>query len=212
MSIPVLTSMPPAPSRGDAPDLFESRMDAYLAALSGHVGELNAAIAWMNAAYQLVPMAQESLALVSSYTVRHQGAHAAAPATRNGGAALQAGDLYFNTTTLASYAWSGSAWALFTPAGRFLVTTLGEAQATPYTASVGESVHLTKATGALRVLFPPSPLPGDLVRIVNQSARMDHVLDGNGAQIAGSSNDVLFNFAEGVTFEFGANQWSPLNG
>lgn len=89
---------------------------------------------------------------------------------------------------------------------------LGEAQATPYTASVGESVHLTKATGALRVLFPPSPLPGDLVRIVNQSARMDHVLDGNGAQIAGSSNDVLFNFAEGVTFEFGANQWSPLNG
>lgn len=212
MSIPVLTSMPPAPSRGDAPDLFESRMDAYLAALSAHVGELNAAIGWMNAAFQLVPMAQESLALVSSYTARHQGAHATAPTQRNGGAALQAGDMYFNTATGLSYAWSGSAWAVFVPAGRFLVTVLGEAQATPYTASVGESVHITKATAALRVLFPPSPLPGDLVRIVNQSARMDHVLDGNGMPVAGSSNDVLFNFAEGVTFEFGGNQWSPLNG
>ncbi|WP_374503086.1 hypothetical protein [Zoogloea sp.] len=212
MSIPVLTSMPPAPSRGDAPDLFESRMDASLAALGGYVAELNAAIAWMNAAYQLVPMAQESLALVASYTVRHQGAHAAAPATRNGGAALQPGDLYFNTVTLASYTWSGSAWAVFAATGRFLVTVLGEASPAPYTASVGESVHLTKATAALRVLFPPSPLPGDLVRIVNQSTRMDHVLDGNGAAVAGSTNDVLFNFAEGVTFEFGANQWSPLNG
>lgn len=212
MSIPVVRTMPPAASRGDAPDLFESRMDASLAALGGLVSDINAAIAWMSAAYQLVPMAQESLALVASYTVRHQGAHAAAPATRNGGAALQPGDLYFNTVTLASYTWSGSAWALFTPSGRFLVTVLGESQATPYTASPGESVHITKATAVLRVLFPPSPLSGDLVRIVNQSARMDHVLDGNGAAVAGSTNDVLFNFAEGVTFEFGANQWSPLNG
>lgn len=215
MTVPVVAAMPPAPSRGDAPDLFEDRMDAFLAAVGGFVSDVNAASTWMNTAFQLVPMAQESLALVSSYTARHQGAHASAPASRNGGGALQAGDMYFSTATGLTYAWSGSEWAPFAPAGRFLKTTLGEGVSSDYTGSVGESVSMTKTSSALRVLFPESPVSGDLFRVVNETSRRDHLINGNGAQIAGSSIDVEFSFIwTGMTFEFNAtsNNWSPLNG
>lgn len=215
MTVPVVTAMPPAPSRGDAPDLFESRMDAHLAALGGLVTDVNAVVTWMNTALQLVPMAEESLALVSSYTVRHQGAHAVAPTVRNGGAALQTGDMYFNTATGLTYSWSGSAWTPFAAAGRFLKTSLGESVSSDYTGSVSESVSITKSSAALRVLFPTGARTGDLFRFVNETARRDHLINGNGAQIAGSSIDIEFNFVStGMTFEFNAtsNNWSPLNG
>lgn len=216
MTNPTVAALPPAPSRGDAPDAFESLMDAFLAALAGFVTDVNASATWMNAAFQLVPMAEESLALVSSYTARHQGAHATEPTQRNGGAALQAGDMYFNTATGLSYAWSGSAWAVFVPAGRFRKTVLGEAQVAAYTGTAGESVTLTKTSAALTVNFPAvaGSVAGDLFRVVNQTARKNHLINGNGAQVSGASGDVEFDFTgQGMTFEFdGVNNWSPLNG
>lgn len=215
MTVPVVTAMPPAPSRGDAPDLFEDRMDAFLAAVAGFVSDVNAVAVAMNSAMQLVPMAEESLALVSSYTVRHQGAHASAPTLRNDGNALQTGDLYFNTATGLTYSWSGSAWTPFAAAGRFLKTSLGESVSSDYTGSVSESVSITKSSAALRVLFPTGGRTGDLFRVVNETARRDHLINGNGAFIAGSSIDIEFNFvATGMTFEYNlvSNTWSPLNG
>lgn len=215
MTNPTVTAFPPAPSRGDAPDAFESLMDAFLAAFPGFVNDVNAAATWMNAAFQLVPMAQESLALVSSYTARHQGAHAVVPTLRNDGTALQAGDMYFSTATDLTYAWSGSAWAPFAPSGRFLKVTLGEGASGDYTGAVGESVSITKSSAALRVLFPADPVNGDLFRFVNETGRRDHLMNGNGAHVAGSAIDVEFSFiSTGMTFEYNvtSNNWSPING
>lgn len=212
MTVPVVTAFPPAPSRGDAPDLFETRMDAFLAALGARVSEMNAVSAYLTDALQVVPMAQETLALVGPYTTRHQGAWPTHPTTRNGGAALQAGDMYFSTGNGLTYAWSGSAWQPFTPSGRFKVVTLGEAQAADYTSSVGESVQLEKTSAALRVLFPASPVAGDLVRVVNATTRLNHMINGNGKPVAGSSIDIEFSISRaGVTFEYvGTAGWRAI--
>ncbi|MBH3440550.1 glycoside hydrolase [Pseudomonas luteola] len=49
MAIPVITPLPPAPSRQDAPDDFTSKADARVAAETKMVPEMNSAIEWINA-------------------------------------------------------------------------------------------------------------------------------------------------------------------
>ena len=47
---------------------------------------------------------------VNNYADTYQGAKATAPTTRNDASALQAGDMYFNTTDDYMYVYTGSAW------------------------------------------------------------------------------------------------------
>jgi hypothetical protein len=94
-----------------------------------NVTDLTAAIDWQNtvftateteatnAAQSVVDAAAEAtdasesldqtIATAALYTVRHQGAHATAPSTRNDGSGLQAGDFYFNTSSLKTFTWDG---------------------------------------------------------------------------------------------------------
>jgi hypothetical protein len=70
----------------------------------------SSATASANSAAESAASAEEaetnSLAYVGWYSERHQGSHASAPSTRNGGAALVAGDLYYNSTDGQTYIWS----------------------------------------------------------------------------------------------------------
>jgi hypothetical protein len=47
---------------------------------------------------------------LTTFQNQYQGAHSTDPTTRPGGGALQAGDLYFNTTASQLYTYSGAAW------------------------------------------------------------------------------------------------------
>ena len=134
---PTLTTPPAAPLRGQDPTVFSSRANAYLAFITSNVSDLTTAIDWQNtvfteteteatnaaqsvvdAAEQVglaedqVALADESLdqtiATAALYTVRHQGAHTTAPTTRNNGSVLQAGDFYFNTSSLKTFTWDGA--------------------------------------------------------------------------------------------------------
>ena len=119
---PTLTAPPTAPVRGEDPTTFASKTNAYLAFIATNVSQLTAAIDWQNTVFSATEteatsaaeqagLAGESLdqtiATAALYTVRHQGAHATAPATRNDGSALQAGDFYFNTSVLKTFTWDG---------------------------------------------------------------------------------------------------------
>ena len=126
---PTLTTPPAAPIRGQDPTVFANRTNAYLAFISSNVTDLTGAINWQNtvftateseatnAAQSVVDAAAEAtdasesldqtIATAALYTVRHQGAHASAPTTRNNGSALQAGDFYFNTSSLKTFTWDG---------------------------------------------------------------------------------------------------------
>ena len=127
---PTLTTPPAAPVRGQDPTTFASRTNAYLAFIASNVTDLTGAIDWQNtvftateseaadAAQSVVDAAAEAtdasesldqtIATAALYTVRHQGAHASAPTTRNDGSALQAGDFYFNTSSLKTFTWDGA--------------------------------------------------------------------------------------------------------
>lgn len=220
MTAPTISLLPPAPLRGQAPAVFSAAAEAFVAAQSTLRTELLDVIAWMDVyvreqvsdALNLAPLSAEALALVGAYTAKHQGAHGAAPTLRNSGAALQTGDLYFSTATGESYVWSGSAWALFTPSGRIRIITLGEDQTTDYLASAGQSIQLVKTSAPLRVLFPSTSVAGDIIRISNQTGLETHIINGNGAPIAGSLIDIQFSFPNAaVTFEnTGANGWRPI--
>jgi len=127
---PTFTTPPAAPIRGQDPTVFANRTNAYLAFISSNVTDLTGAINWQNtvftateseatnAAQSVVDAATEAadasdsldqtIATAALYTVRHQGAHATAPATRNNGSALQAGDFYFNTSSLKTFTWDGA--------------------------------------------------------------------------------------------------------
>jgi len=120
---PTLTTPPAAPIRGQDPTVFANRTNAYLAFISSNVSDLTAAIDWQNTVFTATEIeatnaeadafsASESLdqtiATAALYTVRHQGAYATAPSTRNDGSALQAGDFYFNTISLKTFTWDGA--------------------------------------------------------------------------------------------------------
>jgi len=120
---PTLTTPPAAPVRGQDPTTFASRTNAYLAFIASNVTDLTGAIDWQNTVFTATEIeatnaeadafsASESLdqtiATAALYTVRHQGAHATAPSTRNDGSALQAGDFYFNTSSLKTFTWDGA--------------------------------------------------------------------------------------------------------
>jgi len=120
---PTLTAPPTAPVRGQDPTVFANRTNAYLAFISSNVSDLTGAIDWQNTVFTATESeatsaeadassASESLdqtiATAALYTVRHQGAHATAPTTRNNGSALQAGDFYFNTSSLKTFTWDGA--------------------------------------------------------------------------------------------------------
>jgi len=120
---PTLTTPPAAPVRGQDPTTFASRTNAYLAFIASNVTDLTAAIDWQNTVFTATEIeatnaeadafsASESLdqtiATAALYTVRHQGAYATAPSTRNDGSALQAGDFYFNTISLKTFTWDGA--------------------------------------------------------------------------------------------------------
>ena len=127
---PTLTTPPAAPVRGQDPTTFASRTNAYLAFIASNVTDLTGAIDWQNtvftateseaadAAQSVVDAAAEAtdasesldqtIATAALYTVRHQGAYATAPSTRNDGSALQAGDFYFNTISLKTFTWDGA--------------------------------------------------------------------------------------------------------
>jgi hypothetical protein len=126
---PTLTAPPTAPVRGEDRASFATKANAYVVFIGTNVTDLTAAIDWQNtvftateteatnAAQSVVDAAAEAtdasesldqtIATAALYTVRHQGAHATAPATRNDGSALQAGDFYFNTSVLKTFTWDG---------------------------------------------------------------------------------------------------------
>jgi hypothetical protein len=126
---PTLTTPPTAPVRGEDRLAFANKANAYVAFIGTNVTDLTAAIDWQNTVFTAIEGeaadaaqsvlnaaaeatdASESLdqtiATAALYTVRHQGAHATAPATRNDGSALQAGDFYFNTSVLKTFTWDG---------------------------------------------------------------------------------------------------------
>ena len=120
---PTLTTPPTAPVRGEDRASFATKANAYVAFIGTNVTDLTAAIDWQdtvftetddagNAAIASAEAASDSLdqtiATAALYTVRHQGAYPSAPATRNDGSALQAGDFYFNTSSLKTFTWDGA--------------------------------------------------------------------------------------------------------
>ena len=119
---PTMTTPPTAPVRGEDRSSFATKANAYVVFIRTNVTDLTAAIDWQNtvftatddagnAAIASAESASESLdqtiVTAALYTVRHQGAHATAPTTRNNGSALQAGDFYFNTSVLKTFTWDG---------------------------------------------------------------------------------------------------------
>lgn len=214
MTRPVLSERPAVPSRRDPRDVFESRANLFLAWLIVFGGELDLVMDYLEeleaaaeaqaadaasqaaAAAQSVPAVTQALALVGAYTERHQGSHAAPPTLRNDGTALQAGDLYYRSTTpIGTYVWSGSAWAAYdVGGGRMVVRKLGEAQTTDFVAAAGQAVWFTKDSAPVRMRFPAAAVDGDELVIGNASSRVDHLLNGNGNPVQGSTDDVVFTY------------------
>lgn len=228
MTRPVIDLLPPGPSRASPAPVFAAMAEALLAAIPASQGQMNALASWMESyvdqavseivaqalvSAQAVVAAQDALALTGAYTAKHQGAHAAPPTVRNDGTALQAGDFYYSTAASAAYAWSGTAWSAYNvTGGRFAIVTLGEAQTADYVGQSGQSVQMTKTSAPLRVLFPPSPLAGDLFRVGNQTNLRSHVINGNGNPVLGSLNDITFTIQRNTTtFEYvGVDGWRAV--
>lgn len=96
MPAPNLTPLPGKPVRGEDPEDFSAKMNAFLGALGGFEGEMNTVINWLNTINQFVEKAL--------------GDHASDPTERNDSSPLQAGDWYFNTTSKDVRIYTGTVW------------------------------------------------------------------------------------------------------
>lgn len=121
MAHPVIPTLPAYPVRGESQAAFAEKANNTVAAMPNVVVKQNELGNWMestageveadraasavNAAAAALTY-QQTAAISATYTAIHQGAHASAPTTRNGGSPLQVGDLYYNTTTGKIQVWS----------------------------------------------------------------------------------------------------------
>ena len=135
MTVPVITPLPPAPTRADAPSDFTTKADAFVAAQVGMVAEFNASAAFVNQraidadasasaaaasagtanakaseASQSATAAQTYAANLESLDELWLGAATSDPATGKAGAPLVAGNAYVNSATGYLRAFNGSEW------------------------------------------------------------------------------------------------------
>lgn len=114
MPAPTITALPAYPVRGEDQTTFATKANATVAAMPTMVTETNAVAVYVeDAAAEVAANADEVdtnttmvIALVGTSTSRNQGAWATPPTTRNGGAALQNGDLYYDTVGGKMKIWS----------------------------------------------------------------------------------------------------------
>ncbi len=121
MSHPLIPALPAYPVRGESQVSFANKANDTVAAMPNVVVKQNELGGWMettatavdvDAAAAAVSASSASgsyeqvVAISATYTVIHQGSWASAPTTRNGGGALQVGDLYYDTTLGKLQVWS----------------------------------------------------------------------------------------------------------
>ncbi|MQU58605.1 hypothetical protein GHO26_12530 [Pseudomonas helleri] len=97
MAVPVISNLPPAPNRSDAPADFTPKADAMIGALQPMVVQINIALQWMNGRLTDAQAAQAAAA-ASAQTATEQ----AAIASGAGGAAAEQVQLAKNQVALAT--------------------------------------------------------------------------------------------------------------
>lgn len=128
MTVPVITPLPPAPSRSDAPSDWTAKADARVAAETLMVPEMNTSVAFVNqraidadasasAAAASAGEASQSATAAQTYAANLEsldglwlGAATSDPATGKAGAPLVAGNAYVNSSTGYLRAYNGSEW------------------------------------------------------------------------------------------------------
>ena len=121
-------------------------------AVAGDLANINA----VGAIADDVAIVADNVVDVTNFADVYLGASAVDPTTRTSGAALETGDLYFNTATDELFVWSGSAWVISapvvgTPSTDLIdVTATANAGAFPlvfHQAAAGAGIALSSSTG-----------------------------------------------------------------
>jgi hypothetical protein len=125
----------------------------------------------------------------------------AAPAARPDGTALQAGDTYYNTASIQTFAYNGTDWSPFDERRPVIVSAA-------YTAKANDYVVVDTATQT--VTLPASPLPGTCVTVVVAGTWLDTVVARNGSNIMGLAQDITLDkqyAAMQFTYTDATNGW-----
>lgn len=87
MAIPYITTLPPAPSRNDPPDVFSNKADLFVAALPPFGVEINTAADWMNDTFDLTEAERIAAGVSAANALQSENAasgHASTATTKAG--------------------------------------------------------------------------------------------------------------------------------
>lgn len=192
-----ISTPPPAPSRGDAPDVFIPRMDALLAWLVTFVPEANASVTAVNT--DAVTAAAAAIAAAASSA---QAAALTGAVAWVSGTAYTAGQCVWSLVNYQTYrrktAGAGTTDPSADPANWARIET-GRSwvvKSAAYTAVASDAIMANTSGGAWTLTLPANPTAGDRVIVsdyLGSFGTANLTVGSNGAKIHGTVQDYICN-------------------
>jgi len=164
------------------------------------VAAIDADVAAVSAIDAAVTTVAANVTDVTNFSDVYSGPVDSDPALRTDGSALQAGDLYFNTSSNSMKVYSGTAWAVTSSSAVGMVV---KTKTADYIVDNNEFIVADTSGGAWTLTLPPSPDSGDRVVVADGAdwSANNLTVARNGSTIEGDAQDLVMDIG-GVSVEF----------